>query len=741
MGRPYWIKEMSNESPNPNRYPLGEPSVLDYVKSLLHMGNGDRIHVPDFVEEQPLANVQVAEAQPETITVTEPETFQQRSNVPTAFPWKSLFAFLLALIGQWLFEPPAGAALLGYAFYLGALMLLSWAIYSGEWTLHPLATSSEINDPLKYRLVASVGSLLLIIVSFFLFNNNLFTPTNVAVWLYAVLLFVWAFWLRQNHPRTNTSPNKRTSSLKSGSWTINISTWTILLIAATALIFFYRFYRTATVPPEPFSDHAEKLLDVYDVSQGQTHIFFPRNTGREADQMYWTLLISWVFHTGLSFLSLKLGTAILGFLTLPFIYLLGKEIGGRRVGLFAFIMAGIGYWPNVISRVGLRFPLYPLFVAPTFYYLIRGLRTRNRNDFILSGIFLGVGLHGYSPFRIVPFVVIAAFVLYWLHDQSKGARRDSFIWLALLGLMSLYVFMPLLRYWVDNPEQFGFRAMTRLTGVETPITQPIWQIFISNVWNGLKMINFDDGEIWVHSVTHRPALDVISAALFVIGAVLVLVRYIRNRHWLDLFLLVSIPLLMLPSTLSLAYPHENPALNRAGGAYIPIFLIAALALDGLITAIGVERRRAFVSYGLLGILLLFSARQNYDLVFHQYYDAFRLGSWNTSDMGQVMKEFGQTYGETDTVWVVPFPYWVDTRLPAVWAGIPNRDMAMWRENLPGTVELPGPKLFMVKANPDDPSTNDQETLNVLQSLYPKGQLRLFTSDIPGHDFWIFFVPQ
>jgi hypothetical protein len=198
---------------------------------------------------------------------------------------------------------------------------------------------------------------------------------------------------------------------------------------------------------------------------------------------------------------------------------------------------------------------------------------------------------------------------------------------------------------------------------------------------------------------------------------------------------------MLPSTLSLAYPHENPALNRAGGAYIPIFLIAALALDGLVAAIGVERRRAFVSYGLLGILLIFSIRQNYDLVFHQYYDAFRQGSWNTSDMGQVMKEFGQTYGETDTVWVVPFPYWVDTRLPAVWAGIPNRDMAMWRENLPGTVELPGPKLFMVKANLDDPATNDQDTLNVLKSLYPNGQLRLFKSDIPGHDFWIFFVPQ
>ena len=79
------------------------------------------------------------------------------------------------------------------------------------------------------------------------------------------------------------------------------------------------------------------------------------------------------------------------------------------------------------------------------------------------------------------------------------------------------------------------------------------------------MFNIDDGEIWVHSVPHRPALDTVSAALFLLGVVLILIRYIRNRHWLDLFLLISIPLLLMPSILSLAFPGENPALNRAGG--------------------------------------------------------------------------------------------------------------------------------------------------------------------------------
>ncbi len=630
-------------------------------------------------------------------------------------------------MGQNTFEPPLTTSPLGIAFYLAAFAMLGWAIYRGEWNLPPLpaAAEEEQNDPLTYRRLPLLMSIPLAFWAFFLFKDNLFTAFNLTIWLLAVALFVSAFWIRQ--PRSKFS--------------LRFNSWTLLLIAATALVFFFRFYQTAAVPPEPFSDHAEKILDVYDVSQGQTRIFFPRNTGREAFQMYWTLLIAKLFGSGLSFLSLKLGTAILGFLTLPFVYLLGKEIGGKRVGLIAFLLTGIAYWPNVISRVGLRFPLYPLFAAPTLLFLIRGLRTRNRNDFILSGLFLGLGLHGYSPMRIVPFVVVAAFVLYWLHAQSKGARRDLAIWLTILALTSLFVFLPLLRYWMDHPAEFGFRAFSRLSATEQALPGPAYEIFFSNVWNALRMFNLDDGEIWVHSVTHRPALDVVSAALFALGVALLLVRYLRRRHWLDLFLLVSIPLLQLPSSLSLAFPGENPALNRAGAAYIPAFVIGAMALEGLLTSLERGKMRTVLLWSVVGFLLAVSAYQNYDLVFNQYYNSFRQGSWNTSDMGRVIREFEQTYGRTDTVWVVPYPHWVDTRLPAVWAGIPNRDLAMWRDNLPSTLEVTGPKLFMVRANVEAPEFNDTATLDVLKALYPNGQLRLFDSDVPGHDFWIFLVPQ
>jgi len=151
--------------------------------------------------------------------------------------------------------------------------------------------------------------------------------------------------------------------------------------------------------------------------------------------------------------------------------------------------------------------------------------------------------------------------------------------------------------------------------------------------------------------------------------------------------------------------------------------------------------RNVLMWGMAGLMLFVSASQNYDLVFNQYYTSFKQGSWNSSDMGQAIKDFERDYGRTDTVWIVPYPYWVDTRLPAVWAGIPNRDMAMWRDNLASTLELTGPKLFLVKANLDDPAGNDNETLDVLRGLYPNGQQTLFDSDVPGHDFWEYFVPS
>jgi hypothetical protein len=732
-----------------------EPTVLDLYKSIFKDWRSFSNFLASVFDTARREQINRSLAEERELIVVEPapEPVMVPVQPGATSSWRVLAGLLLALLAQYMLEPAGYVVILdsfqleksgrnvpvALGLYALSFGLVIWSTLRREVRLPALLPDHDRLDPESVRMVPLIASALLGSAAFIAFGDNRFTWFNLTLWLLTMAAFVFSLWLPYRRLRREKSPEERRRML----------IWGLLLVYVATLAIFFRAYQVDMVPPEPFSDHAEKILDVYDISQGETRIFFPRNTGREAIQMYWTLLVSSIFGTGLSFLSLKIGTVLLGLLTLPYIYLLGKETGGARVGLFALFFAGIAYWPNVISRVGLRFPLYPLFVAPVLYYLVRGLRTRNRNDFILSGLFLGLGLHGYSPIRIMPVVVIAAIGLFLLHVRSQGLRRDAVLWLVILGLAALVVFIPLLRYTFDHPNEFSYRAISRLGSAEQPVAGPIFEVFFSNLWNGLRMFNWDNGDIWVHSVTQRPALDMVAGALFLIGIVLLLVRYVRNRHWLDLFLLLSIPLLALPSILSLAFPEENPALNRAGGAYVTAFIIVALALDAILSSIlpiteaGTGRRklRMGFAWGLVVVLMIWSGIQNYDLVFRQYYQAYRNGSWNTSDMGAVIKGFEERYGTTDTVWIVPFPHWVDTRLPGVWAGIPNRDFAVWREHLPETVQLPGPKLFLVKANQESPDTNDEETLDVLWDLYPRGKLELYDSDVPGHDFWMFTVPE
>jgi len=725
---------------------MKEPSILDYLKSRLNPWQKEKVEIPRVSElpgdetptPDPSSTQEGSSASPELSLASDSAEEGVREitiklRMPTHVPWRTFLALVLGLIAQRFLEPPANSFMLAIGLYCIALLFLGSAFMVKEFALPDFAEVPGRTDPQSYRRNALIISIFLALAAFILFTDNLFTTVNVTLWLAAIALFVRGLWL--GSPGQIPSMKKLVDFFRRDHWLLPVTRWAVLLVAIAALIVFFRFYRLDGIPGEPFSDHAEKLLDVFDVTQGQTHIFFPRNTGREFIQFYWTALISYVFGTGLTFISLKIGTVLIGLFTLPYIYLLGREIGGKRVALFALILAGTSYWLNTISRIGLRFPLYPAFTAPALYYLIRGLRRQNRNDFILSGLFLGLGLHGYSPFRFVPFVLLLGVGLYLLHKHANGNRKQTLMMFSILVLASFIVFLPLLRYGMDNPDMFSYRALTRLTGEEQPLPAPAWQIFFSNTYNAMRMFNYDNGEIWVHSIPHRPALDVVTAVLFVFGYIFLFVRYINKRHWLDLFLFLSVPMLLMPSILSLAFPAENPSLNRTGGAAVVVFVIAALALDGIYNGLqslrGASRYRGFASVVIIFLLAL-STLQNYTLVFDTFSTQFLRGAWNTSDMGRVIRSFVAAGNNPDNAFVVPYPYWVDTRLVGIQTGYPTRDFAMWRDDLPKTQEVPGNKLFIVKED-------DQDTLAALRNLYPNGQVGHFTSPLEGKNFWIYSV--
>ncbi len=664
---------------------------------------------------------------------------------PLQLPLWALGILAAALLAQFLLEPrPERGWMIGTALYLAAASAALIAWRKSEIGLPEISAESSLFANQPIRIIPLLAALVLGALAFVLFGEYRFNQLNLAVWFAALASLTMAFWRPQT---TLSAVIQQTRQFSAQSrWSLQFNRHTLALVGALVIALIFLTQDIRQNPGEMISEHAEKLMDVNAVLEGTALTGFPRNIGNDFLHVYITSGIAVLLQTGLSFLSLKAGTLLCGFLTLPFIYLLGKELGSPRAGLLALAFAGIAYWPSVISRSGFSFVLYPFFFAPALYFFLRGLRSsasaenpipdaNNRNSFILAGVFLGLGLHGYSAFQIVPFIFILGIGLYAVHHSSKQALQNAVTGLLTSFLFALIIYLPALRFTLKYQDTFVFLSLFRLgSPLPTLTTNPL-VAFFSNLWIALRMFAWDNGDIWVLAIPRRPVLDFISGALFHMGGFFLLLRYLRQRRWQDLFILLSIPLLLMPSVLALAYPAENPALNRGAGAIIPAFLLVGLALDGFMysiekrMSIGGARLAAALAVGLFAVASL----QNYVLIFNQFADAHSRASWNTSEIGGVVRSFTDLAGGPETAWLVAYPYWVDSRLVMINAGFPDRDNAILPAAIVNTKMDARQKLFIL--NPQDESS-----LNSLRSLYPQGWLQTYVSQSATKDFWLYFVP-
>ncbi len=226
----------------------------------------------------------------------------------------------------------------------------------------------------------------------------------------------------------------------------------------------------------------------------------------------------------------------------------------------------------------------------------------------------------------------------------------------------------------------------------------------------------------------------VSGALYFLGIVGLLTRYIRKRNWMDLSCW-SRSDAADASILSLAIQARTLP-DRTAGAIVPVFVVIGLALEATIRTLKEKLRGRIgklVVYGVLAFMLIWSALNNYDLVFNQYYTLYRDASWNTSEIGELAKLFIETEGSPESTYVVGYPYWIDSRLVAINSGYPGWDYAIFSDQIPATVEDPQAKIFFL-------NINDQENINLLEETFPNGTLKYYDSAVEYKDFMIYTVP-
>jgi len=701
---------------------MDEPSLLDLLKEKLNLRR---------IWKNYRYPVEIASDTPKV----QSEEIEQAVHVRVTFPWKSLLAFLVAITGQMTLNPQGNNYMLGVILYIASAGILLFAIRTGEWKSLPSKVFDVQVFPLSVKRIPFFVFVVSLLLAFLTLGGNKFTGLNVFLWITAIVTGVYAFWIPENRLDLPGIRQKVIRFFQNPVVHLRLDPWKLLVLGVFCMAAYFHLYQLNTLPLEMTSDHAEKLRDINRIFNGDTMIFFASNGGREPMHFYLSALLIKVFGVGMNFFTLKLGMALAFLFSLVYVYKLGCEVGSRWTGLFFMLLLGFAAWPNIIARSGMRLVLAPVFTAPTLYYFLRGLRRSSRNDFILAGLFLGAGLLGYTAFRIVPFVLVVGMLIYMVYHRFNQSARSAGWAFLLVGLFAFVVFLPLFRYALEYPQFFTGRMLSRISSTEVPLPDNVFLVFLKNLWNAMIMPFWKSGTAWVISVIGSPSLDIFSSVLYFMGFILAILRWLRSRSWLDLFLLVSIPLLMLPSILSLAFPAENPSQSRAGAAMIPIFLLAAMALESLLRTLWSKAGQTaskvlVVLFAVTGII--FSANLNYDLALVQYPDGYRKSTWNSSQMSEVVKDFTSSFGSVENVWVLSVPHWVDTRLVAMQAGYIDWDFELWADDLATTVDHAGTKLFFVKAD-------DLVSLEKLLVFYPDGFQSYHSNPIAGRDFIVYLV--
>lgn len=606
------------------------------------------------------------------------------------------------------------------------------------------------------RAFAALVGLIFSALAFQFTLNNQFTFVGFWSWIISIIL-----WLGVFAPVSMWQGLwDRLQQVRRLEWLRSRDFWILMVILLMGA--WFRLSDLPNNPPEMTSDHVEKILDSQRVLNGVHQVFMPNNGGRESLQMYLMAAVSQLPGLGMNFTTLKLLSVVEGLLSILAMYWMAREIIGtdkgrlgNTVALIVAALVAVSYWHVILSRMGLRIVLTTLITSILMVYLTRALRHNQRADFVKVGFVLGVGLYMYQAVRMLPIVILLGVGLALIF-KARGLREWGryLMNLAVLVVISGVIFLPMLGFWMQYPEDFWRRTSGRLLGdsiIEVVdengnVSQRNATIperlesfsenlptITNNFRNALLMFNWKGDVAWINAAPNQPTLDIFSGALLIVGLGAWGARMLRRRDVVDWLIPLAALVLLLPSALSIAFPIENPSHTRTSGALPMVYLIAALPLGILVQSLlrlGRERRWPIVlAGGLVAVILVGGYLRNSNLYFNAYRTSYLGSALPHSEAGRILKGFAESDGGYGNAFVIGYPHWWDARAVGIDGGVEHDE---W----PNGIEHPENLLIFLReaslrSGPFqlDPerdllfflSIDDDGMLARLQELFPEGR--------------------
>ncbi|MGH2524291.1 MAG: glycosyltransferase family 39 protein, partial [Anaerolineales bacterium] len=308
---------------------------------------------------------------------------------------------------------------------------------------------------------------------------------------------------------------------------------------------------------------------------GAHALYFPANNGREPLFIYLVALSVGAF--GRTPFAERLPAALVGALTVPAAYALGRALFNQRVGLMGAALVAFTFWPIALSRIGFRAGTLPLVATLSLVCAIYGWRRRNAWLVALGGALYGLTFYTYLAARFTP-LALFAFLIFWYI-----ARRDSFptaLWpfVAFVAPAAL-VAAPLAGLMLAQPDIALGRAEQVSIFSQSVNGGDLWGTLFHNLLAAPGMFVFRGDALARHNLPGRPIFDPLIGTAFLVGVGLGL-RWVWTRRDLACALaLIWVGVMLLPTALAADAPH----FLRAVGVMPMAFFFPALALDALWT--------------------------------------------------------------------------------------------------------------------------------------------------------------
>ncbi len=146
---------------------------------------------------------------------------------------------------------------------------------------------------------------------------------------------------------------------------------------------------------------------------------------------------------GVRFLS-----AFVGSLAVFLIAMVGRELGGDKLGIMAAFLLALNPKSIFVSRMAYESNLATVVLLLAIYFLFLYIRKSENNKLILSGLFFGLSIWGYhTQWGLVPLLLLLS---YWYWKEKISFRKWIPLWIITV-LVALPIFYDFVMVQMNDP--------------------------------------------------------------------------------------------------------------------------------------------------------------------------------------------------------------------------------------------------------------------------------------------------